>query len=244
MRDVAFPPGFAPRGEQRDGVARALAGVRALEREARVRRLVTVFMGWGMAAFMTLVALACLAVLWARPAPRDRYYVAMMHDDGTYEAPQPREDLPASQRDLLFRHTVIEYVRSRENYTWEGVNAIYQRASAMSAPAERDRYQAIMLDGRNPDNPAVLYGEGVNAAMAEVTAIQVRVDPAARFAVDAMFVVRITAPNQASRIIRKTARMTWMPAADRIPPEMQQLHDPAGVAFTHYESTPEPESAR
>ena len=39
---------------------------------------------------------------------------------------------------------------SRENYSWEGVNATYARASAMSAPAERDRYQAVMLDKRNP----------------------------------------------------------------------------------------------
>ncbi len=244
MSDAAVPPGFVPRGEDRDGIARALAGVRALEREGRMRRLVTIFMGWGMAAFMTLVALACLAVLWARPAPRDRYYVAILHGDGTYEAPQLREDLPASQRDLLFRHTVIEYVRARENYTWEGVNANYVRASAMSAPEERDRYQAVMLDKRNPGNPAVVYGEGANAAMTDVTAIQVRVDPAARFAVDAMFVLRVTAPNQAPRTIRETARLTWMPAADRIPSEVQQLYDPAGIAFTHYDSTPDPEATR
>jgi len=244
MSEATPPSGFVPRGEERDGITRALAGVRALEREGRMRRLVTIFMGWGMAAFMTLIALACLAVLWARPAPRDRLYVAILRADETYEAPRPREDLPASQRDMLFRHTVIEYVRARENYTWEGVNAIYQRASAMSAPEERDRYQAVMLDRRNPSNPAVVYGEGANAAMADVSAIQVRVDPAARYAVDAMFVVRITAPGQAPQLIRKTARLTWMPAADRIPPEVQQLYDPAGVAFTHYESTPDPEAAR
>ena len=101
MNDAAVPPGYVPRGEGRDKFSRALAGVRGLERERRMRRLVTIFMGWGMAAFMTLVALACLAVLWARPAPRDRYYVAMMHDDGTYEAPQLREDLPASQREVI-----------------------------------------------------------------------------------------------------------------------------------------------
>ena len=59
-----------------------------------------------------------------------------------------------------------------------------------------------------------------------------------------MFLVKVTAPNQAPQTIRKTARMTWMPAADRIPPEIQQLYDPAGVAFTHYESTPDPETAR
>ena len=31
-----------------------------------------------------------------------------------------------------------------------------------------------MLDKRNPENPAVVYGDGLNAAIADVTAIQVR----------------------------------------------------------------------
>jgi hypothetical protein len=59
-----------------------------------------------------------------------------------------------------------------------------------------------------------------------------------------MFVVKITAPNQAPQIVRKTARMTWMPAEDRIPAAIQQLYDPAGIAFTHYSSTIDPEAVR
>ena len=244
MSDTTVPPGYVPRGEELAEITRAIAAARGLERERRIRRLVTIGGGWAVAAFMTLVAAACLGVMWVRPVPRDRYYVAMMHDDGTYDAPQLRENLPRSQRDMLFRHSVIQYVFARENYSWEGVNANYQRASAMSAPAERDRYQTVMLDKRNPENPAVIYGEGLNAATADVTAIQVRADPAAPNAVDAMFVLRVTAPNQAPRTIRKTARMTWMPAEDRIPPEIQQVYDPLGIAFTHYSSSPDPEGAR
>jgi type IV secretory pathway component VirB8 len=244
MNDAFVPPGYVPRGEGLAEVTRAVAAARGLERERRIRRLVTIGGGWAVAVFMTIVAAACLAVMWNRPAPRDRFYVAMMHDDGTYDAPRLREDLPRSQRDMLFRHSVVQYVFARENYSWEGVNANYRRASAMSAPAERDRYQAVMLDKRNPENPAATYGEGLNAADADVTAIQVRVDPAAPNAVDAMFVVRITTPNQAPRTVRKTARMTWMPAEDRIPPEVQQIYDPAGIAFTHYSSTPDPDATR
>jgi type IV secretory pathway component VirB8 len=221
-----------------------IAAARGLEQERRLRRVVTIAGGWAVACFMTLVSSMALGVMWHRPAPRDRYYVAMIHDDGTYEAPQLRDDLPRGQRDLLFRHTVIQYVFARENYTWEAVNANYQRASAMSAPAERDRYQGVMLDKRNPENPAVVYGEGLNASAVDVTAIQVRVDPASPNAVDAMFMLRITAPGQAARIVRKTARMTWMPAEDRIAPAVQQVYDPAGIAFTHYSSTPDPEAAR
>ena len=244
MNDAFVPPGYVPRGEGLAEVTRAVAAARGLERERRIRRLVTIGGGWAVAVFMTVVAAACLAVMWVRPAPRDLLYVAVVHDDGTFDPPRLREDLSRSQRDMLFRHTVIQYVFARENYSWEGVNATYQRASAMSAPAERDRYQAVMFDKRNPENPAVVHGEGLNAAAADVTAIQVRVDPAAPNAVDAMFVVRITAPGQAPRTIRKTARMTWMPAEDRIPPEVQQVYDPAGIAFTHYSSTPDPDATR
>ena len=244
MNDATVPPGFVPRGEELTKITRAISSARGLERERRIRRLVTVGGGWAVAAFMTVVAGACLGVMWVRPVPRDLLYIAMMHADGTYDAPQLREDLPRSQRDILFRHSVIQYVFARENYSWEGVNANYRRASAMSAPEERDRYQTVMLDKRNPDNPAVVYGEGLNASDADVTAIQVRTDPAAPNAVDAMFVLKVTAPNQAPRTIRKTARMTWMPAEDRIPPAIQQIYDPAGIAFTHYSSSPEPDTAR
>ena len=244
MSESVAPSGYVPRGPELAELRRATAASYSLERERRIRRLVTIGGGWVVAGLMTSVAIACLAVMWERPVPRDRFYIAILHDDGTYDAPLVREDLPRRQRDILFRNTVIQYVFARENYSWEGVNANYVRASAMSAPAERDRYQAVMLDKRNAENPAVIYGDGMNASIADVTAIQVRPDPASPNAVDAMFVMKITALNQAPQIVRKTARMTWMPAEDRIPATIQQLYDPAGIAFTHYSSTVDPEAER
>lgn len=236
--------GMALRGEALQDVTRAVAAARAFDRERRTRRLLTAGGGWAVAAMMTVVAGACLAVMWNRPVPRDRFYMAVLHDDGTYDAPVVREDLPRSRRDMLFRHTVIQYVLGRENYSWEGVNANYRRVSAMSAPAERDRYQGTMLDRRSPENPAVIYGDGPGAAIADVTAVQVQPDPASPNAVSAVFLLKITAPNQPPRTIRKTARMTWMPAEDLIPAEVQQTYDPMGIAFTHYSSTPDPDATR
>ena len=90
----------------------------------------------------------------------------------------------------------------------------------------------------------MLYGDGLNAAIADIIAIQVRTDPASPNAVDAVFLVKITAPNQAPRTIRKTARLTWLPAEDRIPPEVQQEFDPLAIAFSHYSSTPDPGAAQ
>ncbi len=244
MSGVALPADYSLKGEALAEVTRAVAAARGLERERRIRRLLTVSGGWVVAGVMGAIAAASLAVMATRPVPRDLVYVAVLHDDGTYDAPVVREDLPQSRRDLLFRHAVIQYVYARENYSWEGVNANYRRASALSAPAERDRYQAVMRDARNPENPAVLYGDGLNAGIADVVAIQVKADPASPNAVDAVFLLKITAPNQTPRTIRKTARMTWMPAEDRIPLEIQQQIDPAGIAFSHYTSTPDPDAAR
>jgi len=241
---AALPADFGVQSDAMAQVVQAVAATRGLERERRVRRLVTVSGGWVFGGLMTAVAVTCLAVMVVRPVPRDLVYVAVLHDDGTYDAPIVREDLPQSRRDILFRHTVIQYVYARENYSWEGVNANYRRASAMSTPAERDRYQTVMRNPRNPDNPAVLYGDGLNAGIADVVAIQVKADPATPNAVDAVFLLKISAPNQAARTIRKTARMTWMPADDRIPIDMQQQFDPAGIAFSNYVSTPDPDAAR
>lgn len=239
-----MPPGFALRGEALQEVTRAIAAARGLERERRIRRVLIVGGGWVVAAMLAATTTASLGVMWNRPVPRDRFLVSVLHDDGTYDAPTVREDLPRSRRDLLFRHTVIQYVLARENYTWEGVNASYRLVSAMSWPAERDRYQAVMLNRRNPDNPAVLYGDGMSASTADVTAIQVQADPSSPNAVAAVFMVKITTPNQAPRTIRKTARMTWVGAEDTIPAEVQQTYDPLGIAFTHYVSTPDPDAAR
>ncbi len=244
MNDGATPAGFALRPDAVREVSRAVAAARGLERERRLRRALSVGGGWAVAAMMTVVAAASLGVMWNRPVPRDRFYMAVLHDDGTYDAPTVREDLSRSRREMLFRHSVIQYVRGRENYSWEGVNANYRLVSAMSAPAERDRYQAVMLDRHSSSNPAVLYGEGLGASMADVTAIQVKVDPASPNAVDAVFLVKIVTPNQSPRTIRKTARMTWMGAEDLIPSEIQQSYDPMGIAFTHYSSTPDMDASR
>ena len=244
MSNVALPADYSLKSEALTEVTRAVAEARRWERERRIRRLLTVSGGWAVAGVMGAIATASLAVMANRPVPRDLVYVAVLHDDGTYDAPVVRDDLPQSKRDMLFRHTVIQYVYARENYSYEGINANYRRASAMSTPAERDRYQAVMRDTRNPENPAVLYGDGLNAGIVDVDRIQVKADPASPNAVDAVFWLKITAPNQAPRTLRKTARMTWMPAEDRIPLDIQQKIDPAGIAFSHYSSTPDPDAAQ
>ena len=244
MDGSALPPGFAPRGDALRASQRAIAHADGMERERRIRRLVTIGGGWAVAAMMTAVAGGALAVMWARPVPQDRPFVIAIRDDGSYAPAVPRDDLSASQKAILFRYTVEQYVKARENYAWEAVNGLYTKVSVMSAPAERARYQAVMLNPKDADNPGVLYGSGLNAASADVTTIIVRPDPNAPFSVSASFVLKVQAPNLPPRFFRKTATMTWMDARDTIPPAIQQQYDPAGVAFAHYTSNIDPEGPK
>lgn len=244
MDNSTLPAGFAPRGEAMQRAQRAMAHADGMERERRIRRFVTIGGGWAVAAMMTAVAGGCLAVMWVRPVPQDRPFVITLRDDGTYSPAVVRDDLGASQKALLFRHTVEQYVKARENYTWEAVNGLYMQSSAMSSPAERALYQKIMLDPKNPENPGVLYGDGINAASATVTSIIVRPDSNAPYSVAASFVLKVQVPNLPARYFRKTATMAWMDARDTIPPAVQQQWDPAGIAFSHYASNIDPEAPK
>ena len=244
MSDLTIETGFVPRGDELAQARAAIAEVRGLERERRLRHLVTVAGGWLMAGLMSVVAVASLAVVLHRPVPRDRIAIALLHDDGTYDAPVVREDLPQSRTAILFRHSVVQYVMNRENYTWEGVNNEYKTVTAMSSPAERERYKHVMFDRHNPSNPAVAFGEGTNAGKADVAAIRITTVPASPHEVAATFLLKVTMPGQPVKVVRKTARMTWIAADSEIPPEIQQLYDPMGIAFTYYESIVDPDSGK
>ena len=112
MSDIATtPPGFALRGADLAESARVFRVVDDLERERRIRRLVTIGGGWIVATLMTGVAVACLGVMWVRPVPQDRHWVAVVNADGTYDPPVVREDLSRSQQAMLFQYTVQQYVR-------------------------------------------------------------------------------------------------------------------------------------
>ena len=244
MDGLIAPPGFVPQGQALHDAQHAMAHVDGMERERRIRRIVTVCGGWAFGGMMTVVAAGCLAVMWARPVPQDRPFVIVLREDWTVVSTTPRDDLSDGQKAMLFRHTVEQYVKARENYTWESVNGLYKKVSAMSAPAERARYQTLMLDPKNPDNPAVLYGDGINAASADVTSIVVRPDPNAPFSVSASFVLKVQPRDLPPRYFRKTATMTWMDARDTIPIPIQQQYDPAGIAFAHYASNIDPEAPK
>jgi hypothetical protein len=252
MSDLAANPGLVLRGDASQEVQAHFADVRSLERERRRMRRVGFWGGWMMAGMMTGVAGLFAGIYLHRPVPRDQLYVAVMHDDGTYEPPVMRDDLTRSQRSMVLRYTLGEYIRCREEYSWESINALYRRCSAMSDLKEQARYQQPILDDANPQNPYRLYGTGASAGRAEVVAMRMQIDPSSPNAVNAFVAVRLTPPDKltagggtaAPKRVRKVIHLTWDDPDIPLPMEVQQMFDPAGIVITHYASDLDPDSPR
>lgn len=212
----------------------AMSDAREMRRESvRLRRMVTGG-GWAVAAFMTVVATASLAVMAVRPVPQDRLAISLLRADGM-SVPMLRQDMPQSMRETLLTYSLINYVRARESYSWGGEGAQWRQASAMSAPEEQRRYQAFMKGGDK--RPEVLYGRGNSAGTAEALNVTIRADLSASNAATAYFTLRVTMPDKPPVDVPMTAQMTWMDAEQAaLPIEIQQEYDPAGIAMTHYAS--------
>ena len=54
MSQTVAPPGYVPRGADLTELRRASAAAHGLERERRIRRLVTIGGGWAVAGMMTV----------------------------------------------------------------------------------------------------------------------------------------------------------------------------------------------
>lgn len=249
MSDVAVDDGFVLRGAARAEAEHVFAEVRSLERERRRMRRIGVYGGWAVAGMMTCVAGLFGGIYLHRPVPRDVLYVAVMHDDGTYEPPAPRDDLSRSQRQMVLRYTLGEYIKCREEYSWESVNALYRRCSAMSSPDEQQRYQAPILNDQDPANPYRLYGTGDKAGRVEVVAVRLQTDPSSPNSVNAFVTERLIPPANLSAggssatpmRVRKIVHLTFDQPEDQLPMEVQQAFDPAGVVITHYTSDVDPQ---
>ena len=237
VSDKAITPGFAPRGA---GLAESRKAFAAAQR----RRLaaVTMFGGWMIGGIAGPACVGLLGVMMTRPAARDVPFVLIEHDDHSFEPAVPREDLSPSRTNILLDNTFRNYVRERESYSWQGVMVNFRRVYAMSAPEERDRYQKLMFDTKSPENPQRIYGDTVNAAIADVVETKVFADRVAspNF-VEVWFRLKIIAPNVPPRFVSKRAKITW--ADDpTLPVEVQKDSDPAGIVITHYSSFVEAES--
>ena len=241
----ATRPGFVP-GSGETRIRRAeYKAVKDAELSRRLNLLSTVMGGWVVAGAATLG----LGLSWfwflAHPAPKPELRIGLIHDDGSYSAPELRDDLTPSQRYNLLVSTGAFYVKLRENYVWEAEKANYDLVSVMSTPDVRDAYQRMILNHKDPRNPETIYGAGVGAGRAMVSDVMVSIDRASPNVMTAYYVLHIQrSGGAAEQSIRRIARMTWEPAANHIPLKVQQQYDPAGIAFTGFEAFDAPGGAQ
>jgi len=243
-RDGEVPTGFVPRSQEVSDNAKVINEIRQMERERKLRRLVTVAGGWVFGGCMTVVAASAVALMVHRPVPHDRLIATFNRADGAYEAPVMVEDLPKARSDILLKYSLIQYINAMESYSWEASNRNYNLVSAMSDKPLQTQFQAIRNDKKNPENPFVIYGNGPGAMKVDVIATKINLDDQSPNAPTAQIKLMITTPGRPDRTLIKTASIIWAPPPaggwetdkDPIPPEIQQQFDPMGITITHYKS--------
>jgi hypothetical protein len=233
----AVAPGLVLRGDAAAAAKRHIAGVRSLERMRRIMWLSSVAAPWFGCICLTALVLADRYERASHPLPEPEIRVAMVRATGP-SPPVAVADLTPSDEAAVLRSTIVNYIVAREGYCWTCRARNYRHVSAISAPEERTRYQAVMLNEKDPANPATTYGAGERAGQAEVdpTKVEVTQDRASPNVFTAVFQVTVSMPNTASRTVTKLATMQWLPARTGIKLEDQQAYSPLGVGCWSYNS--------
>ncbi|GAC1497196.1 MAG: hypothetical protein NVS1B6_02740 [Steroidobacteraceae bacterium] len=236
MSDVAAP-GLVLRGDAAAEAKRHIGQVRSLERERRIRRLTSILGPYFLSACLVSLVVADRYERASHPLPQPEMLVAMVRANGI-SPPVPIADLTPSDELAVIRSTIINYLVAREEYCQTCMARNYRHVSAISSPEERARYQALMLNDKNPANPKVLYGTGDHAgeAVVDPTKVEITQDRASPNVFNAMFQLMIVPPNGPSRAVTKYASMQWLPARSSIKFEDQQAFSPLGIGCWSYNS--------
>jgi hypothetical protein len=172
--DPATPaaPYFVPQEGAYPELQEHFRAVHSLEGERRRAAAVVTFGGWALAAVFGGYALVAGIQNINRPAPRDRFEIAFVHDDGSYDAPREITELtPVQQREVL-QTSLVNYITWRAGFSFAASQKAYNIISAMTNGHEQSRYQQLMLNRNDPVNPLVKYG--LNG---QLVALDIRLDP-------------------------------------------------------------------
>jgi hypothetical protein len=171
--DEAAPASiFVPNEEKYPELRQHFHEVHSLESERRRNQAIAVFGGWGVAAVFGVFALISGLQNINRPAPKDRFEIAFIHDDGSYDAPIEEKDMtPVQQREVL-QASLVNYITSRAGYSFASSQKAYNIVSAMTAGTEQARYQRVMLSQNDPESPLVKYG-----LRGQIVPLDIRLDP-------------------------------------------------------------------
>ena len=170
--DVLESAGFVPRPKQYAEIQANYEATHSLEAERRRSETIRLVVPWAIAGILGTYALVAGIQNIYRPVPQDRFEIAFVHDDGTYEAPREEKDLtPIQQREVL-QSSLMNYITWRAGYTFAASQKAYNIVSAMTAGKEQSRYQKVMLSRDNPESPLIKYGMN-----AQIVPIDIRFDP-------------------------------------------------------------------
>jgi hypothetical protein len=166
------PSYFVPRETDYPELQAHFRAVHTLEGERRRAAAIMNYGGWILAAVFGGYALVAGLQNINRPLPHDRFEIAFVHDDGSYDAPREITDLsPVQQREVL-QTSLVNYITWRSNYSFASSQKAYNVVSAMTNGHEQSRYQQLLLNRNDPANPLVKYG--LNG---QLVALDIRLDP-------------------------------------------------------------------
>jgi type IV secretory pathway component VirB8 len=221
-----------------DTLQAALADVRRDEQTRRWMRRLAFGVPWFLVVLLAAHDAVNTLERYNRPLPRDRFLIAMVHDDHTYDPPVDRENLTSDRRAILVHYTVDHFVRAWEGYQWRGNNNNYLFISAVTAGEDlRDVYQARFAEN-NPYALDKVYGPNVSR---DVAAMQLIPVPGSHdLAEDVLMLIRLHKDGKAT-CQRWRARLTFHPDTRHvIPLDIQTLYNPADLIFASYDSSPDP----
>jgi hypothetical protein len=168
-----------------------------------------------------------------RPVAEDRFVIAVVRSDGTWEPPVERSKLPPEERQILLQHSMLRFISSWEGYVFRANQSNYNFISAVTAGEPlRAHYQRRFAPGA-PGNVDEKYGPD---AQREVLVAELFPVPGSPFAFDAAMLVRLKRPS-AITCQRWVARITYKEDTKHIIPlAVQQVYNPADIIFVSYDS--------
>lgn len=231
--------GLIPQASQYDEIHRHFQETHSLEAERRRSEMLRFYSGWALAGVFGIFALVQGVRDINRPAPRDRFEIAILHEDGSYSAPTEMQDMTRVQQREVLETSLMNYITYRAGYTYAAGQHNYNIVSAMTATNEQVRYQRIMLSSSDPLNPLVKYGQ-----TAQLVPLNIRLDPdpTGPNTWNFTYTLHLTVAETAAQDIPMRGSLTYVrgPVLSKV----RVPYDPASVVILQYEDHPVDGAAR
>lgn len=236
------PPALLPREASFADLSQHIEQTRTLEQKRRLGLALGSYGGWALAGVFGVYALLAGVQNMLRPAPQDRFEIAFVHDDGSYQAPRDVAELTPGERDEVVQASLVNLIRWTEGYSMAQTKQAYGIVSAMTSGSAQSRYQHRMLDRNDPENPIVLY-----AMKTQIVPLDIRLDPdkAGPQSWNFSFTQRVISDNATFKDIPMRGSLTFV--TGKVRKEVRVPWDPANVVALTYESheaSPRETSAR